>query len=170
MIDERETEAPITVNYPLLLFNGELIAERSVRNNKTRCIANDSTRLQIDVNEVKSETQLSESVLTNQKIYGLSRCTNFMSENTQEGGKKNQEPNVRQNVDDNQLNNLSGQMVLCSNLQTGHSMKWPVSLTGKSKVFVPLKCGENTISLENDQNKLAGCEMKIIYKPLENRR
>ena len=163
----------VTVSYPLILVTGEL-RDGNARDSQPMCISSD---------EIKDNKQLADGSLTiHGSAYGLENFMAFTSDGIPRAVSndhhpshgnvvnENQQCNHGENVDGDNLNHqLLNHMISCHNPQIGHSLNWPVSLNGKTKLFVPLKCGENTVSFQIGQKRKI-CSMRVVYKPLENKR
>eukprot|EP00794_Sanderia_malayensis_P000446 gene446-1087_t len=60
--------------------------------------------------------------------------------------------------------------ITCQNTSLDHELNWPVSPSGKVKMFAPLKEGKNQILLSSCQAKEIFKELHINYQPNENKR
>ena len=161
----------VIVSYPLIHINGSLYVDRNVQDNQASSISSKSQRLEISFDEIKDKQKISENDVKNQaNIYQLPLSANFpFDHNAKEAAGCDQNCN-NQKSDEEQPSqqSIANHMILCSNHEAGHSLKWPILANSSTRVLVPLKIGVNTIRLQNDQNELEECVIKVIYKPMEN--
>jgi len=162
----------VIVSYPLLHINGSLYVDKNVQNSQASYISSKSRRLEITFDEVRDKQKVSENDVKNQgRVYQLPLSANVHFDDDARETTSDQNCN-NQKSDEEQPSQQSmpTHMILCKNLETGHSMKWPILENSSTRVLVPLKIGENRIKLQNGQNKLEECVINVSYKPVENKR
>ena len=174
------------VTYPLLLVTGKLVADADAENTKEGFDFKESKTLKLDFDHGsgKNETRGDENGSSNQrKVKRLPLATSSALDYC---NRTDDTPNkVAMNLDDENeernvfrdpnlgtllSNSASNHIILCHSQPMDHTMNWSVFENGMAKIFVPLKPGENTISLQNVHDKLTRHDIKVSYKPLENRR